>query len=383
MSIDSAQTRSEFIRRTAGFTALLAGGGGLALGRAAEVWAASSSATLTFVGWEGYDGTPASAFPDLAAWEDKSGIKLNATYIDNNPQIIAKIQASPAGTYDLSSPIHTIVPSMTAADLLEPIPLRKLTNWNSIYPMIRKLTYLRVRQGAVPAVPLGFGYTTFSMFNPALLKRAPRSWNDLLTPAFRGKYAINDLPENLTWIARTLGYGHPDPHHITKAELAKCTAYARRIVRNAKTLSPSFGDLLQLFVAKEIALSVNGTPGLITRAQGQGLVLQKFFTKEGNAGAYMDNFAIPKGSKNADAALSWIDQMISPQTNAELAVVYGGAPVNSKSVPLLPAPLQARYPFKHIEVFFKQTPVFPPQPTSSRIFANYSDWVEAWSAAKA
>jgi hypothetical protein len=51
-------------------------------------------------------------------------------------------------------------------------------------------------------------------------------------------------------------------------------------------------------------------------------------------------------------------------------------------VSFLPANLKARYPFKNIALFFKQTPVYPPQPTTSRIFATYSDWVNAWTAAK-
>jgi spermidine/putrescine-binding protein len=382
MVSESAQTRAEFIRRTAGLAALLTAGGGVVAERAASALGASRATTLGFVGWQGYDGTPASSFADLVAWENSAGISLSATYIDNNPQIITKIQASTPGTYDVCTPIHTIVPSMAAAGLLEPIPLAKLKNWAAIQADIRNLKYLKVRGGAVNAVPLGFGYTTFPMYNADLLKSVPKSWNDLLKPNFRRKYALNDIPENLTWIARVLGFGHPDPHHITRAELKKCQAYASRLIKNAKTVSASYGDLLQLFVAKEIVLSVNGTPDIADKAKTQGIRLHKFFPKEGGAGAYMDNFAIPKGSKNFDASISWIDEMIGPKTNAELAVVYGGAPSDVKSVAFLPDQLKARYPFGKISTFFRQTPVYPPQPTSSNVFATYSDWVAAWTAAK-
>jgi spermidine/putrescine transport system substrate-binding protein len=382
MATQSPQTRAEFLKRSSVFAALLAGGGSVAAGRAVSAWGASAATQLTFVGWQGYDGTPEATFPDLVAWQNQAGISVNATYIDNNPQIITKIQASPAGTYDLCTPIHTIVPSMTAAGLLEPLAVNKLKNWSSLQKVVRDLKYLHSTSGTVYAVPLGFGYTTFPMYNPKLLKRPPTSWNELLTRQFKGKYAVNDLPENLTWIARTLGYGHPDPHHITRAELKKCQTYARRLVKNAKTVSASYGDLLQLFATNEIALSVDGTPDIIDKAQTQGVTLRKWFPKEGGAGAYMDNFAIPKGAKNYDAAVSWIDEMISPTVNAEIAVVYGGAPTNRASVSSLPSSLQKRYPFAKIATFFQQTPVYPPQPTASRIFATYSDWVEAWTAAK-
>jgi len=382
MTTVAGQTRAEFLRRSAVIAGLVATGGGLAAARAASGWAGADAAGLAFVGWQGYDGTPPSTFPDLTDWEHSSGISLSPTYIDNNPQIITKIQASPPGTYDLCTPIHTIVPSMAAAGLLEPINVGKLRNWSSLQKVVTSLPYLHSKNGSIYSVPLGFGYTTFPMYNTALLKAPPRSWNDLLTKKYKGRYALNDLPENLTWIARTLGFGHPDPHHITRAELAKCKSFAAKLVKNAKTVSATYGDLLQLFVTKEITLSVDGTPDIADKAQTQGVTLRKWFPREGGAGAYMDNFAIPKGSHNIDAALSWIDQMISARTNAELATVYGGAPTNAKSVSFLPANLQARYPFKNIALFFKQTPVYPPQPTNSRIFATYADWVNAWTAAK-
>jgi spermidine/putrescine-binding protein len=376
-----SHTRGDFLRRSALLAGLIASGGGIAAARATGAWARADATTLAFVGWQGYDGTPSSSFPDLTAWEQRNGISLSATYIDNNPQVITKIQASPPGAYDLCTPIHTIVPSMAAAGLLEPINTSALRNWSSIQPVVRKLKYLN-HPGGVFSVPLGFGYTTFPMYNTKLLKAPPKSWNELLTKKWRGKYALNDIPENLTWIARTLGFGHPDPHHITRAELKKCEAYARKLVKNAKTVSATYGDLLQLFVTKEIILSVDGTPDIIVKAQTQGVSLHKWFPREGGAGAYMDNFAIPKGSHNVDAALSWIDEMISPQVNAELATVYGGASTDIRSTQYLPALLKSRYPFSRIAKFFAQTPVYPPQPTTSRIFATYSDWVNAWTQAK-
>jgi spermidine/putrescine transport system substrate-binding protein len=378
MSNEMTRTRAQFLKGSAGVAALLATGG-LRIGLG-DARAARRSTTLGFLGWQGYDGTPASTFPVLTSWEQTAGISTNATYIDNNPEVITKLQASGPGTYDLCSPVHSVVPSMIAAGLLQPIPVGRLKNWQSLDPLIRNQKYLR-RGASVYAVPLGYGYISFPLYNPELIPKPPTSWDQLLTSKYRRKFAVNDLPENLTWIARTLGLGHPDPHHLKKKDLARCEAYARRLVKNSKTVSPTFGDLLQLFVTKEIAFSVSGTPDIIDKAAAQGVTLKKWFPKEGGAGAYMDNFAIPVGARNADAALEWIDQMISPQVNAELASVYGGGPINGRSRTYLPAKLQARYPAK-FATFFKQTPVYPAQPTSSSVFANYSDWVEAWTSAK-
>lgn len=378
----TVQTRGEFLKQAAIAAAMLSGGAVLAE-RARPAWAASADATLAFVGWQGYDGTPGSTFSVLSNWEKSNGLGVSATYISTNPEIVTKLQASPVGTYDLVTPVHSLVPAMIQAGLLEPIPVSQLQNWNSLPSFIRNQKYLRDKSGAVYAVPLGFGYQGVPLYNPALLKQPPRSYKDIFKAPYRGNFVIRDAPVNLTWMARTLGMGHPDPNHITRVELAKLTDFARQVIRAAKVVSPTLGDVLQLLVTKEVSFTVAGNIGQIAKAAAQGVTLKRFFPKEGSAGSYMDNYAIPKGAQRSAQALAWIDEMISPEVNAELASVYGGAVVNSKSVPFLSPGLTALFPYSKLSTFFSNvSPLYPPQPTNSRIYASYSDWAQAWNDAK-
>jgi putative spermidine/putrescine transport system substrate-binding protein/spermidine/putrescine transport system substrate-binding protein len=383
---DDRHTRRNFIAWSASALAGLGVASASSYGAspsAQRLRAATASTTLEFVGWQGYDGTPTSTFPILANWEQQQGISLAPVYIDTNETIITKLAASPAGTYDLVTPYHGTVPEMIAAGLLEPINTKALKNWNAVLPSLRAQSYLRDTHGKIYAVPLGFGYIQVQVYNPALISRPPTSYADVLKPEFKGKFTLKDAQETFFWIAKVLGLGHPDPHHLTHAELAKCVAYARKVLAAARTLATSYGDIFQLLVTKEVAFSLSATPDDVTRAAAQGVTLKQFYPKEG-AQSYVDNYSIPKNAPHATQALAFIDAMIGARVNAELAAVYGGGVSNLSAVPDLTPTLRGYYPYKHISSFFgKLAPLYPPVPVTSNRYATYSDWTTAWEQAKA
>ena len=183
-------------------------------------------------------------------------------------------------------------------------------------------------------------------------------------------------------VAKALKLGHPDAHHLTRPELKRVEAGTRKLLQNARANASSYGDLLQLLVTREVAFATTGTADMIPKAASQGVELRPWFPKEGTQ-SYVDNYCIPKGSQNYDLALAWIDEMISPQVNAELAQVYGGGVVTPQAVQYLTPDLRAKYPYNHITTFFTgNAPLLPPIPVQSRIFATYSDWVQAYNRAK-
>jgi spermidine/putrescine-binding protein len=378
-------SRTEFLKR-AGVAALTISGAGAlsglarASGLAPDSAARSAATTLKFLGWQGYDGTPASTFPVLQQWEKSKGINLSSTYIDVNEDIITKIQVSPAGTYDLASPYHGTVKTLILAGLIEPIRTGRMHNWNSIIPSLRRQAFLH-KGKQVYAVPLGFS-ADLPLYNPKLIT-PPKSWADIFASKYRRKYAVKDGPEgNMVAVAKALKLGHPDPHHLTRAELNRVKAKTRTLLRNARVNATSYGDLLQLLVTKEVAFAITGTADMIPKAKAQGVTLKPWFPKEGTQ-SYVDNYCIAKGSQNYNLALAWIDEMISPQVNAELAQVYGGGVVTSKAVRYLTPDLRAKYPYKNISTFFTgRAPLLPPIPVQSSRYATYADWVQAYNQAK-
>jgi spermidine/putrescine transport system substrate-binding protein len=337
-------------------------------------------ATLEFVGWEGYDGKPAETFPTFTQWMTDNELEVSSTYVSNNEEMLTKIKASTEGTYDLTSPYHGIVPTMILADALEPLDEGRLANFASIYPKLTEQEYIRDESGTLYVVPFTFGYFV-ALYNADRVEPL-ESYSEVLdNPDLKDRYTLIDAPEHFTWIATLLGLGNPDPHHLTKAELEEVKAVARDVVANAKTLAPAYGDILQLLVSNEVDYSLSGTVDQVDAAKAEGVNLAIFFPKEGTQ-AYVDNFGIPKGAQDYDAALAWIDQMLTPEAQAEVAQVYSGAVANLEAVPLLPTNLQELFAYDDLDSVFERAPVYPAIPAESSEFATHGDWTKAWEEVK-
>lgn len=384
-------SRKEFLRRT-GLAVLAAGAGGTLVGCATDDGGSASSgegggsqggvgpATLNYLGWEGYDGTPAAQFSKLSAWEKEHKIKLLPVYIQGNTEIPAKIQASSAGSFDLTTPYHGLLPSMVLADLLEPLEVDRLKNWNSIIPQLRGQEYLRGKDGRTYGVPFTFSQEIL-LYNADRVEPFESYRAVLDDPDLKDRYTLKDVPENFIWIAKTLGLGNPDPTLLTKDELEECQAVARQVVAKARSLSQSLGDMLQLLVSNAVDYSLSGTPDQPQKAQEQGVNIEAFFPKEGTQ-SFVDNYSIVKGAEDFDAALAWIDEMLAPGPQSEVAAVFGGAVVNPKAVSMLKPDLKKLYDYDSVDTFFDRAPVYSEIPSEGDRFATYQDWVNAWSQVK-
>jgi spermidine/putrescine transport system substrate-binding protein len=395
------QTRREFVRRAAGLSSFALFGGSLlaACGGDDEEAAAPAAAgetgtgagaatatgplgpvTLNFVGWEGYDGLQAETFPKTIAWMEEQQIEIVSTYVADNDEMLAKIQASSPGAYDLTCPAHLTLPSFIAAGVLEPIDTSRMQNFETILPIYRENPVFRGEDGELYGVPFTFSFQS-PLYNADRVEPLETFAEFVDNPALKGRYAIPDGFGNFTWIAQVLGLGNPDPTYLTRDELAQCVEYAKQVVANARTLWASLGDSLQLMISGEVDYTTEGTFDQVAEAQAQGVNIQTFFAQEGSQ-TYVDAYCIPRETENYDVSLAWIDHMLTPEAQAEVAVVYGGAAVNLDAVPLMAQELQDRYDYDDLESLLERAPAHPPTPVESDEFATYAEWTEAWNEVK-
>ena len=103
--------------------------------------------------------------------------------------------------------------------------------------------------------------------------------------------------------------------------------------------------------------------------------------KEGSL-TYIDGYAIPKGATNIDSSYAFIDMILSPEVQKELAVALSQGVVNKNAVPLLP-PEATFLDYNDIPGTLERAPAYPPVPDSSDQYATYADWLQAWQELKA
>jgi spermidine/putrescine-binding protein len=167
---------------------------------------------------------------------------------------------------------------------------------------------------------------------------------------------------------------------LTKDELQKVADKAAGFVKeNVVSFAATYADAVDLLVRGEVDLSLLGWEAMLNFAKDKGGELAFDFLKEGKGG-WSDSYCIPASVQDVDAAYAYIDAIISPQINADVAVALVSGTVNKKGVALIPQKDNI-YDYKNVET--AQDGVFDnylaPEAPDDPGIASRADWGAQWS----
>jgi putative spermidine/putrescine transport system substrate-binding protein len=153
------------------------------------------------------------------------------------------------------------------------------------------------------------------------------TWNDLWNPALNGKIAAPDFdPSHIIVVSAILSGG--DAAHWEKGE-----AKLKALKPNFKAFYTNDANSQQLLATGEtpvqVVLSMNAYYMI-----GQGIPITVTIPKEGGV-LGVDTVAIMKGSKKAELAYTFINDLYDPEVQAEIAKQKKGSPavLNAKLDP--------------------------------------------------
>ena len=208
-----------------------------------------------------------------------------------------------------------------AEGLYEPLAAAKVPNIETLYPQFRVK---------------GDAYTKFMYVAQALVwhkdqvKQKPESWMVLWEPAYKSKIAVPDIATS-----------HGSFFLLTAADMTggnvKNTESGFELIKKLKpnilTFYTQHAQLAQLFTQGDVAMS-SWTSDRAQAAMDGGAPLGWTVPKEG---AYIidSTIGIAKGSKNTEAALKYVDFVLSEAAQAANAQHTYLAPVN-RNVKLAP-----------------------------------------------
>jgi spermidine/putrescine-binding protein len=328
--------------------------------------------TINYLGWEGYDYEGA-----LKPLVDANNIVINSTYGGSNNEIFSKLKASGGGQYDVVSIYHGTIVSMVENDLLQPIDTSRVENWDDLLDSFKGQPWQLI-DGEIYSVPFTWGNTP-NAYNPTYVPDGIQSWSDLAKEEYKDKVVILDEGLQEMDIA-LIATGTDISRLVTKDELARAAEWYGPVKANARAIVPSYGEMADTFAREEAWLSSGVWVAVIEWVAEKGVTLEWSIPEEGTYG-WCDNYVIPAGA-NLDAAYAFINQMTSPEGQAELAVYLNQSMVNLKVVDLLPAEMQAAYDNVETELAKTPFPPDPPQESDDPDLATYSDYVDAWERIK-
>lgn len=282
--------------------------------------AAGVAAESLYVG--GYGGSTEQAFRDkiIPVFEAKTGVKV--VYVPgNSTDTLAKLQAQ-KGKQDLSVALIDDGPMYQAVGAGLCAKVEDGPNTKNVYANARM----------VGDRSTGIGFiATGLVYNTAVFQKngwsAPTSWKDLEDKKYKGKIAIPPITNGYGLLTLVMaaklnggGEGAIDPGF---------EALQKRVGPNVLAWEPSPGKLAQLLQTGEAAVGVWGN-GRVQALIDQGAPVQFVYPKEG-ALAIMTAACAVEGAPQPKFAQSFLQHLLSPETQAVLAETQGWGPVNKET----------------------------------------------------
>jgi spermidine/putrescine transport system substrate-binding protein len=256
---------------------------------------------LTISNWDQY--MPENLIPDF---ERKTGIKVKVARHATNEDIMGKLEAAQGGGYDLVFVSAPFAESLARRGWAAEIDQAAIPNLRNLYPEARELPY---DPGNRSSVPYTWG-TTGLCYRSDLVRGTPDSWEDLLRPADDIKGRVTMLGTD-RWLLlpalKSLGYS---ANTTDEGELEE----ARDLLLETKK------DLLAYDDTTFYTKLVSGEASLVEAWDGwcnYGIADDRnirFVVPREGSDLWVDTMVVLDRSENKDAAMQFIDFVLSPES---------------------------------------------------------------------
>ena len=289
---------------------------------------------LNLIAWPGY-----VADPWQSDFEQQTGCKINLKEAGTSSEMVDLMRS---GQYDGVSASGNASLRLVAGDDVDPVNLDLVPNYETIFEDLKNQPYNTV-DGTPYGIPHGRG-ANLLMWNSDEVTPAPTSWGVILDPnqasKYQGKISVYDDSVYIADAAVYLKAHNPDlgidnPYELDEEQF---NAAVDLLKQQKANVGEYWAD-----AAKQIQSFANGDVVVGTTWQYQYFSLlaekapieapgpnQGFVPEEGATG-WSDTWMISSEAKHPNCMYRWMDFIISPLANAEVAQYFGEAPAQSKS----------------------------------------------------
>lgn len=267
--------------------------------------------TLNVYNWAEYISNGEDGSLDvIAAFEDLTGIKVNYVTYDSNEVMYGKLQ-SESVSYDIVIPSDYMIERMIADGALLKLDFSKIPNYESFIDQRYKDMYFDPNNEY--SAPYSVGMVGL-IYNTAMVDTAPDSWSVMWDEKYAGKVLTFNNSRDAFMIAQMMA--GVDINSTNKADWDKAADFLR-----------SQKKVLQGYVMDEVFNKMEaGNAAIAPYYVGDFLTMQEenpdlelIIPKEGT-NIFVDSICVPKGAKNYEAAMMFINFMLEPEValaNAE------------------------------------------------------------------
>lgn len=255
--------------------------------------ASASAEELTVFNWFDYIDP---AVIDL--FEEETGITVKYVNFTTNEEMYTKLEAG-AGTYDVIFPSEYMIERMIAHDMLEELDLSAMPNFANVMDRLKDPSYDPGNRFSVPYMWGTLGY----LYNTEMVDEELSSWSALFDEKYAGNVIMmNSMRDSIGLALKYLGYSM---NTRSEAELNE----AKDLLIKQKQDKIQCGYLLD--ETKDKMVGGEAAIGVVYSGDAQYAVEKNenlvYVVPEEGSNIWVDGMCIPKGSKNVEGAMKFID----------------------------------------------------------------------------
>jgi putative spermidine/putrescine transport system substrate-binding protein len=345
--------------------------------------------SLSLISWAGYV-EPEWTKP----FEQKTGCKVTDKEAGTSDEMVELMKT---GQYDGVSASGNATARLVAAGLVAPVNTALVPNYKTVFSDLKDQPY-NTFDGVNYGIPHGRG-ANLLMWNGNDVKPAPTSWDVMFDPKvaarYKGKISVYDESSYIADAAMYLKFHQPDlgienPYELNEEQFNAAIDLLKEQRANVGEYWSEAAKQISAFAGGDVTVGTTWQYQYFA-LKGEGVPVeaspasQGFLPKEGATG-WSDTWMIAKESKHPNCMYEWMNWIVSPKANAQVAEYFGEAPAQEKACketanPNFCAEYHAEEPDFWKRVYYWETPLADCG-NGEEDCMDYNDWVKAWTSIK-
>ncbi len=263
----------------------------------------------------------------IQSFEKETGIDVQMQTFSSNEEMLAKVQGSSPGTYDIVVPSDYMVENMISQDILLELDKSKLTNLENLDSAYLNPSYDPESKYSVPYM----GGAGVIIYNKNMVEPGAdfTDYNELFQPDYNNSMVVLDDFRSIIGItALSMGYDFNETDETRLGEIKEKMLTLKPNIKSFDSDSPK-----TLMITEETAVGLMWS-GEAALALSENENLDIAFPKTGMY-LFLDNLCITKDAKNPDNAYKFIDYVLKAEVNKEISTEFPYLNPNTAGVALM------------------------------------------------
>ncbi|HEY4226803.1 MAG TPA: ABC transporter substrate-binding protein [Candidatus Limnocylindrales bacterium] len=350
---------------------------------------------LTVLAWPGYaeDGSTDPTQDWVHPFETATGCKVTVQVFGTSDEAFSLFSTNPT-KFDVISASGDASLRLVRAGYVQPVNTDLVPNYADIFPDLKDKPYNTV-DGVHYGVPHGRG-ANLLMWRTDKVNPAPTSWADMFDPTkpWAGKVSVYDAPIYIADAAVVLmatqpNLGIKNPYALDDTQFQAAVAL---LTAQKPAIGQYWTDYAKQQQAFESGDALVGTTWQVItnllQAETPPIPVMAIQPPEGSTG-WSDTWMINSKTTHLNCAYKWLDYIVSPKVNDEVAEWFGEAPANSKACAQSAAAQSNCDTFYAADVNYWKSVWYWQTPETTCVDGRtdvqckgFDDWVRAWQSIK-